>query len=86
MLVWCSLCLLPLRSGANPPGCVIFIGSTACKDDLPVAIARCFTHELPVGAPTREEHAVLLQHLLQPVAGNGLPQVRRKFLILHLLI
>lgn len=43
-----------------------------------MAIARCFTHELPLGAPTREEHAVLLQHLLQPVAGAGLPQVWTK--------
>ncbi|MEW5303052.1 MAG: hypothetical protein WDW36_005782 [Sanguina aurantia] len=68
-------CVSPVsRSGGNPPGCVIVVGSSACKDDLPVAIARCFTHELPLGAPTREEHAVLLQHLLQPVAGAGLPQ------------
>jgi hypothetical protein len=46
------------------PGLVVLVACTRSADDVPVELARCFTHELQMGAPAREDYAELLSGML----------------------
>ncbi|GAX82166.1 hypothetical protein CEUSTIGMA_g9594.t1 [Chlamydomonas eustigma] len=48
------------------PGLVIFVGCCVNREDVPAQLGRCFTHNLQVDAPSREE----LQGLLQGALGR----------------
>ena len=53
-----------------PPGLVVVAACAASAEDVPADLARCFTHEIEVGAVARGEYGPLLDGLLAPLRGG----------------
>lgn len=54
---------------------VVVVGAAASRDDVSVALGRCFSHELEVEPPSRQELPRLLGAMLAPAAEAAWPGV-----------
>lgn len=57
-------------AAAESLGLVVIVGSTSNREDVPVALGRCFTHEIGFDAPDRDGYASLLTGMLSPCMSS----------------